>query len=385
MTWKPASRTAASDTAPMRTRPAPDDRRRLARLRLAAQRLTTGPAPSPADAVRAMLAMQAQDYPGVKWSVALRAGGATEADVEAACDAGEIVRSWPMRGTLHLVAAEDLPWMLQLTAARALTSVEQRRVILGITQADTERARELAVDALPGRRSLTRRALLAAIDAGGVVTSGQRGYHLLWYLAQTGTLVLGPTSGREQTFARLDAWITHPKRLEHDEALGELARRYFTSHGPAVVEDLTRWSGLTVREVRRAIQIAGDCLRTLVLDGREYLTGASTPDADRDAGVLLLPGFDEYILGYRDRSAMLAPEHSAAIVPGNNGMFKATIVVDGEVIGTWGKTAGARWTTVEPAAFEELSARDRDRLAAEVDRFGRYLGVPGRLRTAAGA
>jgi hypothetical protein len=282
------------------------------------------------------------------------------------------------------VADADLPWMLELTAARALRSVEQRRVVLGITATDTERARELAVAALPGRAALTRAALLAAIDAGGVATGGQRGYHLLWFLAQTGTLVLGPTSGREQMFARLDAWITTPRRLERDEALGELARRYFTSHGPAAVEDLTRWSGLTVREVRRGIEVAGDSLRVLALGGRQYLAGATTTDVLDDAGVLLLPGFDEYILGYRDRSAMLAAEHGETIVPGNNGMFKATIVVDGEVLGTWAKRTGARGTTVELGPFAELSPRHRDRLAAEVDRFGRYLRMPARLHTPPG-
>ncbi len=370
----------------MRSRPAPDVRRRIARLRLAAQRLTADPAPSPAAAVQAMLAMQAQDYPGVKWSVALRTAGATEADVEAACDAGEIVRSWPMRGTLHLVAAEDLPWMLELTSSRALASVAQRRAVLGITEADTHRAREFAVAALPGRTALGRRALLRAIEDGGVSTSGQRGYHLLWFLAQTGTLVLGPTSGREQTFARLDAWIARPRQLERDEALGELARRYFTSHGPATVEDLARWSGITVRDVRRGVEVAGREVEPLELGGRAYLVGASAPDeTDGDRSVLLLPGFDEYILGYGDRSAVLAPEHSDAIVPGGNGMFKATVVVGGEVVGTWRKRPGAREVGVELAAFDGAPTPADAALAAEADRFGRYLGLPARLRMSSAA
>ncbi len=362
-------------------RPAPDVRRRIARLRLAAQRLTANPASSPAEAVRTMLAMQAQDYPGVKWSVALRTAAATERDVEAACDGGEIVRSWPMRGTLHLVAAADLPWMLEFTAPRALASAASRRAALGIDEADAERARELAVAALPGRGTLPRRALLGAIEAGGVSTAGQRGYHLLWYLAQTGTLVLGPTSGREQTFARLEAWIPNPRRPERDEALGELARRYFTGHGPASVEDLVRWSGLTVRDVRRGVEVAGDSLRTLELGGRAYLVGAWSPDSvDDDCGVLLLPGFDEYILGYRDRSAVLVPERSDAIVPGGNGMFKPTVVVDGEVAGTWRRTVNARGVTVELAMFDGLPPTLEHRLAGAADRYGRYLRRAARLR-----
>jgi hypothetical protein len=332
-----------------------------------------------------MLAMQAQDFTGVKWSVALRTTDATEADVEAACDAGEIVRSWPMRGTLHLVAAEDLPWMLELTAPRALASAAQRRAVLGITEAEAEHARDLAVASLPGRSTLTRAALLSAIEAGGVATSGQRGYHLLWYLAQTGTLVLGPTSGGQQTFARLESWIGEPRRLDRDEALGELASRYFASHGPAAVDDLTRWSGLTARDVRRGIAVAGRTLRALELGGRELLVAAAAENVEEPAGVLLLPGFDEYMLGYRDRSAMLAPEHSQAIVPGNNGMFKATVVLDGEVVGTWARRQGTRGVTIEPAMFPGLPSPDPHGLAVEAGRLGHFLGLPARLSGASAA
>jgi hypothetical protein len=368
----------------MTTRPAPDPRRAIARRRLAAQRLTGTPAETPTEAVRHMLAMQGQDYPGAKLSAGLRSG-ATEAQVEAALDAGEIVRSWPMRGTLHLVAAEDLPWMLELTAERSTASAAGRRAILGITLDEIERAREIAIDALPGRATLARAALLEAIQAGGVSVAGQRGYHFLWFLAQTGTLVLGATEGRQQTYARLDAWVPNPRRLERDEALGELALRYFRSHGPAVPDDLTRWSGLTMRDVRRGIAVAGVGLASVEIAGRAYLVGADAVEAvgTTDAGMLLLPGFDEYVLGYRDRTAMLAPERQEAIVPGNNGMFKATIVVDGEVVGTWGKKVGARGVTLEPRPFDPLPAGAGAGLAEATAAYGRFLGVPARL--AAGA
>lgn len=358
-------------------------RRRLARLRLAAQLLSSAPARHAADAVRWMLAMQAQDERGVKWSVGLRTAGATEADVEAACDAGEIVRSWPLRGTLHLVAAEDLPWMLGLTAERAIASADARRAVLGITLAEVERAREIAIEALPGRTALTRAALLTAIADSGVSTGGQRGYHLLWYLAQTGTLVLGPTDGRQQIFARLDAWVSNPRRLDRDEALGELAVRYFRSHGPAGVEDLARWSGLPLRDVRNGIAVGGAALATLEIVGRRYVVAAEAADAsDRPDGVRLLPGFDEYLLGYRDRSVVLAPEHSDAIVPGGNGMFRATIVADGEVVGTWGRRVGASGVVVEAAPFAKLSASDAEALGAAADAYGRFLGRTAATRVA---
>ncbi len=356
------------------------EHRRIGALRLIAQRIVTPAAASPAETVRWMLALQAQDFPGVKWSVGLRQRGGTQAAVEAACDAGEIVRSWPMRGTLHLVAAEDLHWMLELTTPRSVASAGDRRAYLGIGDLDVERARHIAEAALTGGRVLTREALLGSIAAGGVSTHGQRGYHLLWYLAQTGTLVLGPAHGRQQTFALLDDWVPRPRRLERDEALGELALRFFASHGPATAKDLARWSGLTMAQVRLGIGVAGAALTTLELDGIPYLLAPETLEvAAPTVRVHLLPGFDEYVLGYQDRTAVLAPEHSQAIVPGGNGVFRPTIVVDGAVAGTWRRTVKAREVVVEAAPFAPLTRPLLAGLRDAVEAYGSFLGQPVRL------
>ncbi len=328
-----------------------------------------------------MLALQAQDLPGVKWSVGLRQHQSSEATVDAAFRAGDIVRSWPLRGTLHVVAAEDLGWLLELTAPRVLGSAPSRRAYLGLADADLERARETAVAALGGGRVLARDALLAAIAAGGVSTSGQRGYHLLWYLAQTGTLVLGAPDGRQQTFALLDEWVRAPRRLEHDAALGELALRYFRSHGPATIRDLARWSGLTIREVRRGHALCGPQLTALELDGETYHLASEVLDVAPPVGqVYLLSGFDEYLLGYGDRSAALAPAHSQAVVPGGNGTFKPTIVADGEVVGTWQRTRSAREVVIDLAPFSRLPDSLSAGLRATADAYGAFLGRPVRLR-----
>ena len=347
---------------------------------MAAQHVGGGELSTPVEDVRWMLALQAQDFPGVKWSVGLRQVGATEAAVEAACDAAEIVRSWPLRGTLHLVAGEDLGWLLALTAPRAIASAAGRRASLGITVSDVEHARGIASSALSGRRVLTRDALLAAFDAAGVSTIGQRGYHLLWYLAQTGTLVLGATDGRQQTFALLDDWVPQPRRLDGDEALGELALRYFRSHGPASAADLARWSGLTVGDVRRGIATCGAQLTTLELDGVTYhLAPETLAVAAPTARVHLLSGFDEYLLGYGDRTAALAREHSEAIVPGGNGMFKPTIVADGEVVGTWRRTLRAREIVIEAIPFARLPGTVHDGLAQAAQAYAAFIGRPVRL------
>ncbi|MBM7807808.1 hypothetical protein JOD57_003645 [Geodermatophilus bullaregiensis] len=329
--------------------------REVALLRLVAQRVAGPPFPDAAAAVRALGAVQGQDLPGALTSVALRTADRSRAGVVAALDAGDVVRSWPMRSTLHLVAAEDLPWMLAVLGPRVLAGAARRRATLGLTEADCEQAREAALGALTGGRRLSRADLLTAIRDGGVEVSGQRGYHLLWYLAQTGTLVLGPAAGGDQSFVLLDEWVREPRRLEGEEAFGELALRFFTGHGPATVADLVRWAGTTVRDARAGLALARPALEAVDVEGTELYLDPATPErlaahrADAE-GLHLLPGFDEFVLGYADRTCAVPPEFADRIVPGGNGVFRSTVVVGGQVVGTWRRTGtGARRTvTAEP-------------------------------------
>jgi hypothetical protein len=333
--------------------------------RLVAQRLAGPRAPDPAAAVRRLLAAQAQDLPGALVSTALRTDGAARAAVERALDAGELVRSWPMRGTLHLVAADDLPWLLALTAPRVVAGAGHRRARLELDDATLERAREVAVGALAGGRRLRRAELVAAWGGAGLPVTGQRAYHLLWHLAQTGTLCLGPLRDGEQQIVLLDEWITRPRRPEREEALGELAGRYFRGHGPASVRDFTRWTGLAAADVRAGVALARPGLEAAQVDGVEHLFDPEAPDrlrAHREEarGVLLLPGFDEFVLGYADRGAVLPPEHASLIVPGGNGVFRPTVVSGGRIVGTWRHAGRGARRTVEAtpfAAFDEPVAR----------------------------
>jgi hypothetical protein len=321
----------------------------VALLRLAAQQLAGPRATTPADAVRRLTAVQGQDYPGAITSIALRTAERRRKDVEAAFDDGEVVRSWPMRGTLHVLAADDLHWMLELLGTRALAGLAGRRERLALTEADAERARELVVAALAGGGRMRRADLLTVIHGGGVATTGQRGYHLLWFLAQTGTLCLGPTDGAgEQLFVLLDEWARTPRRLSGEEALGELALRFFLGHGPATVQDLARWAGITLRDARAGLAIARPDLAALDVEGVEHFLDPTTPERlavcrDEARGLFLLPGFDEFVLGYGDRRAILEAEFTGHIVPGGNGMFRPTVVHGGRIVGTW------RWTGRGPA------------------------------------
>lgn len=354
-------------------------RRRLTALRLTALGLASPAATSPADAVRHLLALQAQDYAGALLSIALRTPGATAASVETAHLAGDVVRSWPFRSTLHFVAAEDLGWMLALTADREHAKAAGRHRQLGLEPADFDRAERVARDRLHGGRKLDRRELLAALAEEGVGIEGQRGAHVLGRLAQSGVAVLCG----QNTWTLLDDHVRQPRRLEREAALAELARRYLTARGPATDRDLAWWSGLTLTDARSAIASVDDEFEQLELDGVTYRLRPGLEETA--AGVHLLPGFDEYVLGYTDRSAPLAGRPLTDVVPGGNGMFLSTIVVNGQIVGTWRRAQKAKGVEVVAQPWVELSASARRGFERAAARYAEYLGLPLALADAGGS
>jgi hypothetical protein len=217
--------------------------------------------------------------------------------------------------------------------------------------------------------------LFGVWDAAGLSTAGQRGAHLLGFLAMTGTLVFGPTgSNGEQLLVLVDEWIPTPRRLSHEQALGELARRYFRSHGPATVADLARWAKLVAADVRAGVALARPSLACIEVEGTENLMDPATPDVlaearDEAVGTLLLPGFDELLLGYGDRRAPLDPEYAERIVPGGNGMFRPTVVSAGRVVGTWTRTGRGERQRVEATPFTAFSPEVEAGLPAVYNRL----------------
>jgi hypothetical protein len=347
----------------------------LALLRLSAQHIQQADFKSPEDVVRYMGAMQAQDYAGAKWSIALRmADATTAADIERAVAERRIVRSWPQRGTIHFVAPEELRWRLQLSTDRILKSAQRRHDNLGLTSADFRLACELAYQALQGDKQLSRPDMMLVFERGGMSTVGQRGYHMLWYLAQTGHICFGPLIGKQSSFALCDDWLPRTAELSREEALEKLAHGYFMSHGPASLKDFAWWSGLTVTEARQALQLALPKLDTIVVSDTTYYMSPNLRPANTPNGYLL-PGFDEYSLGYTDRSAVLAAEHAPKTVPGGNGMFRSTIVIDGQIVGTWLKSA--RKTRPEPVLtpFEGQAAALTTLLSSHQQRWLQYIGA----------
>ena len=327
-------------------------------------------------------AMQGQDLASVMWSLGLRTGR-TRDEVGAAFESGEILRTWPMRGTLHVVPGADARWMIAHLGARALRGAEARRQFLGLAEEDADRAAAVLRDTLGGGRIMTRAECVSALEAAGIPGAGQRAYHLLWYASQKGVTCVGPQRGKDQTFVLLDEFAPPGPDLDRPRALAVIAERFVRSHAPVSAHDLARWADLTVTDARAGLA-AADGVVPRTSGGRDlFVTEALLDDAVAGADPTLpasaLPGFDEFVLGYRDRTAQLDADHERLVVPGGNGVFANTLVLDGHVVGTWRRRELARTVDILASPFARITARDRRRLARSLDDFAHFVGKPSRI------
>lgn len=333
------------------------------------------------DVVEWFGAMQAQDHGSGLWSLGRRLPGSTREDVEAAVERGEVLRTWPMRGTLHLVPPRDARWMLELTGVRALDGAAKRREYLGLSEADADKATHVIGDALAGGKRMTRAECVEVLSAAGIEAAGPRAYHLLWYASQHGVTCIGPHRGKEQTFVRLDEWAPDQNRPDRDEALATLATRFVRSHGPVPRQDFAGWAGLAAAEAREALALAGDAVTVVRVDGKEMYAHPPVLDAalaaPTTAGhVDALSGFDEYLLGYKDRTLMADKATLAAVIPGGNGVFRWTLARDGRVIATWQRKETTKVVRITVLPLVEVDSRNRSASEEAFGDYARFAGLP---------
>lgn len=332
------------------------------RLRLRTQGLTLPdggvgtPDLSPTDVVRRMVALQGQDLPAVLRAIAVRSRqGTTLDDVRAAFDAGVLVRGWTQRGTLFATTPGDLAALLSLTGARMLRTGSRVRETEGLDDDVVAQAEAVALEALrasPAGGGISRTAMVDLWQQAGIPIEGQRGYHLIATLGVQGVLHWGPFAGAQQLMVESPgAGLGDVPAEEPDAALRRIARSYFASRGPATTEDLAWWLGLPKVPVRTAVAELRaeqpEAVAEVVVDGKVMLVGQvpSSPGADpapgpgtdlaEPSGVVLVPGFDEIVLGYQDRELVADAEAMRTVVPFVNGIFRPAVLLDGRVVGTW--------------------------------------------------
>lgn len=328
--------------------------------------------------VRALGAVQAQDYAGAKWALSLRGQTVAEADIEGELSEGSILRTHVLRPTWHFVAPEDIRWMLALTAARINQVMGYYNGKLGLTPAVFRRSSDAIAKALSGGRSLTRGELKVRIEQARIgPLDGQRLARLMMRAEQDALICSGPRRGAQFTYALLDERAPPTPPRDRDDALATLARRYFRTRGPATIRDFAWWSGLTMTDSARAVQILGRALRTIALDGSAYVIAADAPPLPRPVrSAHLLPNYDEYFIGFRDRSAIAGRIGSLERVIGGSALIGHVVVLDGQLIGGWRRVAGPgrSGVTIELELPPTLTPSERRRVIQATARMGGFFG-----------
>jgi hypothetical protein len=265
--------------------------------------------------------------------------------------------------------------MLKLVGPQIIASSAGRHRQLKLDEATFMRSEELFVEALQNGQ-LTRDEMFKVLEKGGISPEGQRGYHILWRAALKGLICFGPQKGKEQTFALLNQYVPEGKNIQRGEALSQLARRYFSSRGPALLEDFAWWSGLKLSDAKIALETASSRLTSETIEGKRYWMPKSTPEDGKElATAFLLPAFDEYILGYSDRTATLEqPDFKKAV--SNNGIFYPTIIIDGKVVGTWKHTFKKRNIDIMFSLFKTLTPTQRNSIALAAKHYSRFMEMP---------
>lgn len=349
----------------------------FAQLRLTNQCLLLEKPAQPEQVLAWFGAMQAQDYASVKWAMGVRGGpgqAMTDTAVEQAISDKKLVHTWLMRGTLQMTTAADVRWLLALLAPRLITGSTGRLRELEIDQETLQRSFDLFTAVL--HTPLSRPDILQQLEQAGISTAGQRGYYILSQAALAGLLCFGPMQGKQQTFVLLDEWVPPGPAYTRDEALAELARRYFQSHGPATLADFVWWSGLTITEARAALAMVETELQSEEVAGETYWWPDDTAVPNLPSPTAwLLPAFDEYYLGYKTRHVVLDGRYDKQVVS-SNGIFRPVIVLDGQVVGIWKREVKRGTAVIRLELFQPLTAVQQEAVVFAAGQYSAFLGMP---------
>jgi hypothetical protein len=355
----------------------------LRRLRLLNQRLLESPFEQPAQVVSWLGAVQAQDFLAALWAVGQRMQAASQSAVVKAFNAGSLLRTHVLRPTWHFISPADIRWMLALTAPRinAQSAYQYRR--LGLDEAVFECSNAVLEGELKGGRQLTRDELGTALVQAGIAIPERLALTYLMMRAELdGVICSGARRGKQFTYALLAERAPEAIILTREESLAELARRYFTSHGPASLHDFSWWSGLTISEARRGVELAGSLLTSEVVEGRTcwfapLVAPPAAASADQSQAAHLLPNFDEYSVGYAERSALVDPRLAAKVnVQDAFVLLGPLVLVDGLACGTWKRTLNKGSVLIELNPFTELADSTREAVRRAAQRYGEFLEIP---------
>ncbi|HZQ09803.1 MAG TPA: winged helix DNA-binding domain-containing protein [Anaerolineae bacterium] len=349
------------------------NRAHLPQLRLQNHRLTNHPFKTPAEVVGWLGAVQSQDYTGAKWALGLRMHGAHDSEIDQAFDDGTILRTHILRPTWHFVLPADIRWIQKLTAphVHVVNSTIYKR--MGLDASIIKRSRTLLTKILRDQHYLTRDELGAHLEKNGIAQKGLGLAYIVMHAELEGILCSGPRRGKQFTYALLDERAPQTPALTREQALAELTKRYLTSHGPATVQDYSKWSGLKISEARRGIELVKAQFIQATIDGKTYwfppnpkLKKEKTPIA------YLLSNYDEYFSGYADHSLVIDPAHANQFEL----LYPHSIVLDGRVAGVWRRVFTKDGLVITPKLFRPFTAAETHALTRSASQYSKFLEMP---------
>jgi hypothetical protein len=348
----------------------------IARLRLHNQRLSSTTFKTADEVVRYLGAVQSQDYAGAKWALGQRMVDAADAVLDKAFNDGSILRTHLLRPTWHFVSPENIRSMLKLTAPRvhAMNAFMYRK--LELDRATIKKCYAVLQRSLRGHQQLTRTELGFALEKAGIMAEGVRLGYIMMSAELDGLICSGGRRGRQFTYALLEERVLTVKEVSRDAALAELVRRYFSTRGPATLQDFMWWSGLTLADAKKGIEMVKSEFQQKELDGKTYWFPEPSPDEEVAwPTVYLLPNYDEYFIGLRDRSAIGELAAKANIAKNDPTLFDHIIILDGQVAGGWKRTLAKNKVIVELSPITKLTKPEKQAIASAAERYGRFLGL----------
>ena len=335
----------------------------------------------PSEVVEWFGAIQAQDYAGAKWALSQRLKNRmTDAAIEKAFNEGQILRTHVMRPTWHFITPTEIRWVLELTAPRVRMGLTHMDRQLGQDQAVFKKSNSVLVKALQGGKQLTRSELAPILQKAGLAIEELRLGHILIHAELDGVICSGARKGKQFTYALLDERAPEAKTLERADALAELTRRYFRSHGPAALQDFVWWSGLTTTDARQGIDAVQSEFQSETVDGKTYWFSSSRAGKSVLSKAYLLPNYDEYTVGYKDRSAIFDGAHSDKLSAFRESILTQTILIGGEIAGTWKRTIKKNEVIVEAAPFMTLKKAETQAITSAIEGYGKFLGLPTKIQ-----
>ncbi len=343
--------------------------------RLLKQHLASPVFTNPADIVYHMGAIQAQDYTGAKWAIAQRLRGTTDALIEKAFTDGDIIRTHVMRPTWHFVHPKDIRWMLELTSARVQATASSYHKQLQLDHKVFSACEKAIAKALQGGKQLMRDEVAEALQQAGIATNEQRFIHIMMQMELIGLLCSGGRKGKQFTYALLGERVPSTKTIDRQDALALLTERYFTSHGPATLQDYVWWSGLTVTDAKAGLEMVKHKFLCEPIDGSNYwFTERSDAPQNKIPVAFLLPNYDEYIVSYKDRSATIESSDINKADPRGT-IFNHTIIINGHICAIWKRTIGKNKVDMEVIPFKPLSKVNQAAITLSAKRYAKFLEV----------